>query len=84
MLDDRRPDRVILLAPFIHDNNGVAVWSIVQVWLYSIGTPYSKPASDGMFQILVDNPTTGEFQLTLDVDFKETPHTVGTVLIPGM
>ncbi|HEX5062444.1 MAG TPA: hypothetical protein VFV99_23895 [Kofleriaceae bacterium] len=76
------PERFVFLGPFIYEN-GVPKWAIVQVWLYHVGTSYSKSADSGMFQILVDNPTTGEFQLTLDVDFAETPHTVGSVLIPG-
>ena len=75
-------ERVIFLGPFIYDN-GAPKWSIPQVWLYHIGTSFSKYATTATLQIYVDDATTGELQLTLDADFEEAQHTTGSVLIPG-
>lgn len=74
------PERVMLLGPYIYDD-GMPKWGIPQVWLYHVGTSYSKPVDSGTLQIYVDNQTTGELQLTLDLDLGETKRTAGSVLV---
>jgi hypothetical protein len=74
-------ERVMFLGPFLYDQNGTPGWVLAQVWLYHVGTSYSKAASSGTLDIAVDDESSGALQLTLNVSFDETSATTGTVAI---
>ena len=76
------PDRTMFLGPFVYDSNGDPEWAFPQVWLYRVGpSPLSKYASSGTLEILADDAAANELELTLSVDFGETPVTSGSVRI---
>jgi hypothetical protein len=74
------PERTMFLGPFIYDND-VPTWGLVQVGLYRVGdAPQSAFGRSGTIAISQDD-LEGPFEMTLTVDFGETPVTMGSVSI---
>jgi hypothetical protein len=76
------PARIMFLGPFYYDTDGTPKWAFPQVWLYRVGTaPVSKYATSGTLTVVRDDAAANRLELTLNVDFGETPVTSGSVAI---
>ncbi|MBV8759963.1 MAG: hypothetical protein JO257_21915 [Deltaproteobacteria bacterium] len=76
------PARIMVLGPYAYDQNGAARWSLPQLGLYRVGaSPVSEMAVTGTLMVMKDDAATGDLQLTMNVNFGETPATSGAVAI---